>query len=360
LNAVTPNDSGVVKQLLAILPPHCVITDPRAKKPFETDGLTAVRQMPWVVVLPETVEQVRSVLRVCRESRVPLVPRGAGTGLSGGARPSSDGVLLGLSKLSRIIEIDPENRVARVEPGVRNLAISEAAARYGLYYAPDPSSQIACSIGGNVAENSGGVHCLKYGLTVHNVLGLKLLTIEGDELTIGGATLDSPGYDLLALFTGSEGMLGIVTEVTVRLLPVPATKRLILAAFCEPGSGRRHGRSDHRERHHSGGTRNDGCARDRGGRGVRRRRLSDRRRGDPAVRTGRHARRSGRTGRAGWCASCAPNRRPKCVRRATMQTESGCGSDARRRSRRWDGWRQTTTAWTARSRARASPRCCAP
>src|SRR4029079_16927 len=174
---------------------------------FETDGLTAVKQVPWLVVLPETVEQVRSVLRVCRESRVPLVPRGAGTGLSGGARPSSDGVLLGLSKLSRIIEIDPENRIARVEPGVRNLAISEAAARYGLYYAPDPSSQIACSIGGNVAENSGGVHCLKYGLTVHNVLGLKWLTIEGDELTIGGATLDSPGYDLLALFTGSEGML---------------------------------------------------------------------------------------------------------------------------------------------------------
>ena len=159
------------------------------------------------------------------------MPRGAGTGLSGGARPSSDGVLLGLSKLSRIIEIDPDNRIARVEPGVRNLAISEAAARYGLYYAPDPSSQIACSIGGNVAENSGGVHCLKYGLTVHNVLGLKLLTLEGDELTIGGATLDSPGYDLLALFTGSEGMLGIVTEVTVRLLPIPATKRLMLAAF---------------------------------------------------------------------------------------------------------------------------------
>ena len=171
MNVVSANESSVVKQLQAILPAHCIITDPRAKKPFETDGLTAVKQVPWIVVLPETVEQVRAVMRVCRENRVPLVPRGAGTGLSGGARPSSDGVLLGLSKLSRIIEIDPDNRIARVEPGVRNLAISEAAARYGLYYAPDPSSQIACSIGGNVAENSGGVHCLKYGLTVHNVLG---------------------------------------------------------------------------------------------------------------------------------------------------------------------------------------------
>ncbi len=231
MNAVVTNDPGVVRQLQSALPAHCIITDPRAKKPFETDGLTAVKQMPWLVVLPETVEQVRAVLRICREHRVPLVPRGAGTGLSGGARPSSDGVLLGLSKLSRILEIDADNRIARVEPGVRNLAISEAAERYGLYYAPDPSSQIACSIGGNVAENSGGVHCLKYGLTVHNVLGLKLLTMEGDELTLGGATLDSPGYDLLALFNGSEGMLGIVTEVTVRLLPIPATKRLILVAF---------------------------------------------------------------------------------------------------------------------------------
>jgi glycolate oxidase len=231
LNAVTPNDSGVVKQLLAILPPHCVITDPRAKKPFETDGLTAVRQMPWVVVLPETVEQVRSVLRVCRESRVPLVPRGAGTGLSGGARPSSDGVLLGLSKLSRIIEIDPENRIARVEPGVRNLAISEAAACYGLYYAPDPSSQIACSIGGNVAENSGGVHCLKYGLTVHNVLRLRGFTIDGEPIELGAEAPEAAGYDLLALAIGSEGMLMVVTEVTVKLLAKPQSARVVMASF---------------------------------------------------------------------------------------------------------------------------------
>jgi glycolate oxidase len=226
-----PNTVQVLKLLQATLPAHCLITDSKAKKPFETDGLTAVRQLPWVVVLPESVAQLRAVVGICREHGVPLVPRGAGTGLSGGARPAADGVLLGLSKLSKIIEIDPDNRVARVEPGVRNLAISEAAARHGLYYAPDPSSQIACSIGGNVAENSGGVHCLKYGLTVHNVLGLKVLTIDGDELVLGGATLDSPGYDLLALLHGSEGMLGIVTEVTVRLLPIPSAKQLVLGAF---------------------------------------------------------------------------------------------------------------------------------
>jgi len=225
------HDPAVLERLRSILPPHCIITDPRAKKPFETDGLTAVKQVPWLVVLPESIDQVRAVVRVCREHHVALVARGAGTGLSGGARPAADGILLGLSKLSRILEIDPDNRIARVEPGVRNLAISEAAAPYGLYYAPDPSSQIACSIGGNVAENSGGVHCLKYGLTVHNVLGLKVLTMEGDELKLGGATLDTPGYDLLAVFNGSEGMLGIVTEVTVRLLPIPAVKRLVLAAF---------------------------------------------------------------------------------------------------------------------------------
>jgi glycolate oxidase len=224
-------DPRVLALLRQVVPAQCLITDPRAKKPFETDGLTAIRQTPWIVVLPETVDQVRGVLQTCFDNGVPVVTRGAGTGLSGGARPAADGVLLGLSKLSRILEIDPDNRIARVEPGVRNLAISEAAARYGLYYAPDPSSQIACSIGGNVAENSGGVHCLKYGLTVHNVLGLKVLTIEGDELTLGGATLDSPGYDLLAVMNGSEGMLGVVTEITVRLLPSPTAKRLVLAAF---------------------------------------------------------------------------------------------------------------------------------
>jgi glycolate oxidase len=208
-----------------------LIVDPVAKRPYETDGLTAIREEPGLVALPADGEELAAVLAVCRRFDVPVVPRGAGTGLSGGARPSRDGVLVSLARLNRILAIDPDNRVARVEPGVRNLAISEAAARFGLFYAPDPSSQIACSIGGNVAENSGGVHCLKYGLTVHNVVGLKLLTIEGEELILGGATLDAPGYDLLALMNGSEGMLGIVTEVTVRLLPRPAAKAVLLAAF---------------------------------------------------------------------------------------------------------------------------------
>jgi glycolate oxidase len=171
------------------------------------------------------------VLRICYDHRVPVVPRGAGTGLSGGARPLADGVVLGLSKLSRILEVDLDNCLARVQPGVRNLAISEAVARHGLYYAPDPSSQIACSIGGNVAENSGGVHCLKYGLTLHNVLGVRLITMEGDVLELGGRSLDAPGYDLLALAVGSEGMLGVVTEVIVKLLPSPPDKRVVLAAF---------------------------------------------------------------------------------------------------------------------------------
>ena len=218
-------------RLRAALPRASVIADRRAMKAFETDGLTALREVPWLVVLPEDEAEVLEVLRICREHQVPVVPRGAGTGLSGGARPLADGVVLGLSKLSRILEIDLDNAVARVQPGVRNLAISEAVARHGLYYAPDPSSQIACSIGGNVAENAGGVHCLKYGLTVHNVLGVRLVTLGGDVLDLGGKGLDAPGYDLLALTMGSEGMLGVVTEVTVKLLPVPPDKRVLLAAF---------------------------------------------------------------------------------------------------------------------------------
>jgi glycolate oxidase len=208
-----------------------LITDPAGLRPYETDGLTAIREMPWVVVLPESEDEVVAVLRICREHGVAVVPRGAGTGLSGGARPHEDGVVLGLSKLNRILEIDVENAVARVQPGVRNLAISEAAGQYGLYYAPDPSSQIACSIGGNVAENSGGVHCLKYGLTVHNVCGVRVAMSDGEVLEIGGATYDTPGLDLLALLCGSEGMLGVVTEVTVRLLPEPSCCQVVLASF---------------------------------------------------------------------------------------------------------------------------------
>ena len=221
----------VIKLLRDQLPAGGVVTDTHALTPFETDGLTAIRQKPWVVALPETVEQVRAVLRICRENAVPVVTRGAGTGLSGGARPLADGVLLTLTKMNRIIELDGAACAARVEPGVPNAQITEAATPLGLYYAPDPSSQIACSIGGNVAENSGGVHCLKYGLTLHNVLGMTVQTLEGDELVLGGKTLDAPGYDLIPAMVGSEGMLGVVTEVVVKLLPEPFSKRVMLAAF---------------------------------------------------------------------------------------------------------------------------------
>lgn len=219
--------------LRAFLPAEAVISEQEALRPYECDGLPAYRQMPMVAVLPETVEQLQQVVRLCYQQRIPIVARGAATGLSGGALPLADGVLLGLSRFNRILDIDPLARTARVQPGVRNLAITEAAAVYDLYYAPDPSSQIACTIGGNVAENSGGVHCLKYGLTVHNILELKVVTPEGEMMTVGGGALDSPGYDLLALFTGSEGMLGIVVEVLVKLLPRPQRAQVLLAAFDE-------------------------------------------------------------------------------------------------------------------------------
>ncbi len=222
---------SLLKSLAQILPEAAILSDPEDLRPYECDGLSVYRALPLMVCLPETVEQVRDILRICYQAKVPVVARGAGTGLSGGALPLTNGVLLSLAKFKSILEIDPLNRIARLQPGVRNLAISEAAAPYGLYYAPDPSSQIACSIGGNVAENSGGVHCLKYGLTVHNVLGLKVLTIEGELLEIGGGALDSPGYDLLALMHGSEGLLGIIVEVTVKLLPKPERAQVVLAAF---------------------------------------------------------------------------------------------------------------------------------
>lgn len=221
------NQQLALQQLKSCLPRQCLITERAGLTPFETDGLTAIRELPWLVALPENERQLKSVLKICAEHQIPVVPRGAGTGLSGGARPNPDGVLLGLSKMDEILEIDPDNCAALVQPGVRNLAISEAVAEHGLYYAPDPSSQIACSIGGNVAENSGGVHCLKYGLTVNNVLGLKVITLAGDELVLGGRGGDPAGFDLLALMCGSEGMLGLVTEVWVRLLPVPPERRVL-------------------------------------------------------------------------------------------------------------------------------------
>ncbi|MCK5480913.1 MAG: FAD-binding protein, partial [Gammaproteobacteria bacterium] len=223
--------TGIIALLYKHLPEQCVLSRAEELRPYECDGLSAYRQLPMVVVIPETLEQVQSTLRLCSEQKVPVVARGAGTGLSGGALPLAGGVLLVLSRFNRILEIDTQNRVAQVQPGVTNLAISEAAEPYGLYYAPDPSSQIACSIGGNVAENAGGIHCLKYGLTVHNILSLEVLTMEGEAITIGSQALDSPGYDLLALMTGSEGLLAVITGVTVKLLPRPETAQVVLAAF---------------------------------------------------------------------------------------------------------------------------------
>ena len=220
-----------VKALRAILPADAVLYQQEDTKPYECDGLSAYRELPMVVALPQNEDEVSRVLRACGELKLPVVARGAGTGLSGGALPHGKGVLLSLAKMKSILALDPVARVARVQPGVRNLAVSEAAAPYGLYYAPDPSSQIACSIGGNVAENAGGVHCLKYGLTVHNVLRVRGCTIEGELVEFGSEALDAPGYDLLALIMGSEGMLAVTTEITVKLVPKPQTARVILAAF---------------------------------------------------------------------------------------------------------------------------------
>jgi glycolate dehydrogenase FAD-linked subunit len=219
------------KKLTELLPNEAVLLSEESRRVYECDALSAHRVMPGCVVLPETIEQVQSILSYCHSNDIPVVARGAGTGLSGGAMPHAEGVLLSLAKFNKIVEIDLMQRTARVQPGVRNLAISEAVKSHGLYYAPDPSSQIACTIGGNVAENAGGVHCLKYGLTVHNIMQLKVVTIEGDLITIGSHALDSAGYDLLALLTGSEGMLAVVVEVTVKLIPKPPFSRVLLAAF---------------------------------------------------------------------------------------------------------------------------------
>jgi len=221
----------LLERLRRALPAGAVLSSPEELKPYECDALTMYRQTPLAVALPVDEAQVTALLRLCYEARVPVIARGAGTGLSGGATPRQDAVLLSLARLNRIISVDPLARTARVQPGVRNLAISEAAAPHKLHYAPDPSSQIACTIGGNVAENSGGVHCLKYGLTVHNLLALRVVSMEGEVLEVGSAAPDAPGYDLLALLTGSEGLLGVVTEVTVRLIPRPDCARVVLAAF---------------------------------------------------------------------------------------------------------------------------------
>jgi len=219
---------STLSQLKRALPKNTVISGSENTRPFECDGLSVYKQEPLAVVLPNSIDQIKKVLEICRKNNTPIVTRGAGTGLSGGATPLEDSVVLGLSKLTQIISIDEERKIAVVEPGVRNLAITEAVEDFGLYYAPDPSSQIACTIGGNVAENSGGVHCLKYGLTVQNVEAIKMLTIDGEELLL---TRQDEGIGLLALMNGSEGLLGVITEITVKLTPKPELARLVMAGF---------------------------------------------------------------------------------------------------------------------------------
>ena len=236
-DAVLARRAEIVAAFKRIVPGEGVIAAEQAMRPFESDGLTAYRQLPMVVVLPETTDQVCAVLAYCHREGIKVVPRGAGTSLSGGALPLGDGVLLGLAKFNRIRAIDFDNRVAVVEPGVTNLAVSQAVEHAGFYYAPDPSSQIACTIGGNVAENSGGVHCLKYGVTTNNVLGCELVLMTGEVIRLGGRHLDSSGFDLLGLVTGSEGLLGVVTEVTVRILKKPECARAALIGFSASEDG---------------------------------------------------------------------------------------------------------------------------
>lgn len=242
MNSIAPppllvRQQELVSALRPFLAEDALLWEPEDTIPYECDGLAAYRQMPLAVALPQTEEQVVQILKVCNKLNIPIVPRGAGTGLSGGAMPIAEGLVLSLAKFKKIINIDPIARTAIVQPGVRNLAISEAVAKHNLYYAPDPSSQIACSIGGNVSENSGGVHCLKYGLTLHNVLRVRAILISGEIVEFGGLAPDAPGLDMLAVFIGSEGMLAIVTEVTVKLVPKPQVAKVIMASFDDIGKG---------------------------------------------------------------------------------------------------------------------------
>ena len=291
--AVLGRRDAIVAALRAIVPGEGVIDSAAEMLPYESDGLMAYRQPPMVVVLPDTTEQVSQVLKYCFEQGIKVVPRGSGTSLSGGALPLADGVLLGLGKFKRIREIDFDNRVVVTEPGVTNLAISQAVAHAGFYYAPDPSSQIACSIGGNVAENSGGVHCLKYGMTTNNVLGCEIVLITGEIIRVGGKSAETGGYDLMGIITGSEGLLGVITEVTVRILQKPETARALMVGFARGRGGRRMRGADHRRRDHSGRHGNDGQTGDPRRRSLRPCRLSARRRGAADHRT-RWSRRRGR------------------------------------------------------------------
>ena len=228
---------ALVKALKPVLPEHALLWEPEDTIPYECDGLAAYRQMPLAVALPETEAQAVGVIKVCQNLQIPIVPRGSGTGLSGGAMPIAQGLVLSLAKFKKIIKVDPIARTAVVQPGVRNLAISEAVAQHGLYYAPDPSSQIACSIGGNVSENSGGVHCLKYGLTLHNILKVRAILMSGEIVEFGSLAPDAPGLDLLSILVGSEGMLAVITEVTVKLVPKPQLAQVIMASFDDVGKG---------------------------------------------------------------------------------------------------------------------------
>ena len=291
--AVLARRDAIVAALRAIVPGEGVIDTPAEMLPYESDGLMAYRQPPMVVVLPDTTEQVSKVLKYCGEQGIKVVPRGSGTSLSGGALPLADGVLLGLGKFKRIREIDFDNRVVVTEPGVTNLAISEAVAHAGFYYAPDPSSQIACSIGGNVAENSGGVHCLKYGMTTNNVLGCEIVLMGGEIIAHRRQVGGEFRLRLMGIITGSEGLLGVITEVTVRILQKPETARALMVGFAR-GRGRRRMRgAHHRRRHHSRRHGDDGQARDPRRRGLCPCRLSARRRG-AADHRARWSRRRGR------------------------------------------------------------------
>ena len=341
----------IVEALRRIVPGEGVIDREHELRAFESDGLTAYRQPPMVAVLPETTAQVQEVMRYCAANKIKVVPRGAGTSLSGGALPLADGVLLGMGKFNKILEIDVANRCVVAQPGVTNLGITNAVQGLGLYYAPDPSSQIACTIGGNVAENSGGVHCLKYGLTTNNVIGVEMVTIEGEIVRLGGKHFDSESYDLLGVMVGSEGMLGIVTEVTVRILPKPPGARALLIGFSTvEGAGDCVadviGGWNHSRRHGDHGPAGGG-----GGRGLRSRRLPARLRGAADRRT-RRLRGRGRS----------PHRRGRSDRRPPWGDEppgeplrSGApacsGPGERPLSRRSAGSRRTITAWTERSRA---------
>ena len=281
---------SIVAGLRALLPESGLIAEPLRLKPYETDGLSAYRQVPLAVALPETTEQVAAVLRYCHQNGVRVIPRGAGTSLSGGALPMEDAVVVGMMRMNQILDIDYPDRCAVVQAGVTNIGITNAVSADGFFYAPDPSSQLACMIGGNVNMNSGGAHCLKYGVTANNLLGLKIVTIDGDIIDIGGAHLDAAGYDWLGLLTGSEGMLAVVTEVTVRILRGPEGARAMLAAFKSNEIAGACGRCDHLLRHHPGGAGIHGPAGDPCLRGVRPCRLSARRRGD-ADHRGRRQRR---------------------------------------------------------------------